>query len=281
VFCADSVGLVVGANGLDINLAGHEIGTPFGSGGGSAAIVNTGGYDDVTIRNGSLVGAVRLVGASRNLIRDVDALGGSDVIRIEGGDANEIRASTLRARGAGISAVGSNGLVIANNDATGGLGPGIRVRGDRARIVRNELPLPTSGGFVAGIDFAGSDNRVVDNVVTGPWPGGGIVLLAGAGNLIAENEVSGAALPQGPGSQFGDGIFVGAFTAGTLLRDNLANMNEGDGIELQGSNARLKDNSANANGDFGIDAAAGVTDLGGNGAFGNGNPLQCRNVFCG
>jgi hypothetical protein len=29
-----------------------------------------------------------------------------------------------------------------------------------------------------------------------------------------------------------------------------------------------------------IDAAAGVTDLGGNVASGNGNPLQCRNVFC-
>jgi hypothetical protein len=25
---------------------------------------------------------------------------------------------------------------------------------------------------------------------------------------------------------------------------------------------------------------AGVTDLGGNTATGNGNPLQCRNVFC-
>ena len=39
-------------------------------------------------------------------------------------------------------------------------------------------------------------------------------------------------------------------------------------------------NTANNNGDFGIDAAAGVTDLGGNYEFGNGNPLQCRNVFC-
>ena len=40
-------------------------------------------------------------------------------------------------------------------------------------------------------------------------------------------------------------------------------------------------NTASTNGDFGIDAAAGVTDLGGNTGSGNGNPLQCRNVFCG
>ena len=33
--------------------------------------------------------------------------------------------------------------------------------------------------------------------------------------------------------------------------------------------------------DFGIDAVSGVVDLGGNTASGNGNPLQCRNVFCG
>jgi hypothetical protein len=33
-------------------------------------------------------------------------------------------------------------------------------------------------------------------------------------------------------------------------------------------------------GDFGIDAEPGRTDLGGNSASGNGNPLQCRNVFC-
>lgn len=31
---------------------------------------------------------------------------------------------------------------------------------------------------------------------------------------------------------------------------------------------------------LGINAVAGVTDLGGNRAHGNGDPLQCRNVFC-
>jgi hypothetical protein len=49
---------------------------------------------------------------------------------------------------------------------------------------------------------------------------------------------------------------------------------------VQGVETRITDNTANGNGDFGIDAVAGVIDGGGNVASGNGNPVQCRNVFC-
>jgi hypothetical protein len=62
------------------------------------------------------------------------------------------------------------------------------------------------------------------------------------------------------------------------VRGNFAHDNAGDGIEMSGTSAQ--DNTANDNGDFGIDAGAGTVDLGGNSAHGNGNPLQCRNVFC-
>jgi hypothetical protein len=280
-FCESSVAvLVVGADGIDVNLVGHELGTPSGSGGGSDAFINP-GHDDVTLRNGSVVGRVRLEDASRNLIRDIEAGGGSDVVIVEGGQANQVRASTIFGRGAGIAANGTDGLVIAGNTVTGGLGPGIRVVGDAARIVRNQLPLEGSAGFVSGIELTGAGHRVVDNVLTGPWRAGSIALLAGADNVIAENQVSGASDDFTPsGDRFGDGIFVGTFTTGTLLRDNVANANDGDGIEVVSPSARLRDNTANFNGDFGIDAAAGVTDLGGNSASGNGNPLQCSNVFC-
>jgi Right handed beta helix region len=280
VFCGDAgVGLIVGADGIDINLAGHLLETLTGSGGGFDAIRNP-GHDFVTVRNGSLVGATHLIGASRNLVRDIEATGGADVIRIEGGAFNEVRANDLSARAAGVAAESSNDLVVANNETTGGLGPGIRVNGDRARIVRNDVPF-LFGSLPAGIELIGSGGRIVDNRVTGPWLGGGIVLDGGADNVIAENEVSDAGNDQPPfADQFNDGIFVGAFTARTLLRDNLVERNTGDGIEVQASNAALLDNRAFDNGDFGIDAAAGVTDLGGNAASGNGNPLQCRNVFC-
>jgi hypothetical protein len=280
-FCDSGAAVLVGADGIDINLAGHGLFTLSGSGGGFDALVNE-GHDDVTVRNGTVVGRVRLEEASRNLIRDLDAAGGGDVVLIQGGQANEVRASRISGRAAGIAATDTDGLVVADNTASGGLGPGIRVGGDAARILRNEVPVDNPAGFVSGIELTGSGGRVVDNVVTGPWQAGAIALLGGTDNVIAENEVSGASdefTP--PGDRFGDGIFVGGFTAGTLLRNNLARDNADDGIQVLSPAARLRDNLATDNGDFGIDAAAGVTDLGGNGASGNGNPLQCRNVFCG
>jgi parallel beta-helix repeat protein len=279
VFCADTAVLVVGANGIDINLAGYELSTPFGVGGGSAVIVND-GFDDVTIRNGSLFGATLLTGASRNLIRGVEATGGGDVIHIEGGASNAIRSSILLGRGSAITVVDSDDLVISGNRATSAIGTGIQVQGDGARIANNELPLANSV-FASGIALRGSDGRVVGNRITGPWLAGGLVLVAGADNVIAENEVSDTGEEEfAMDAQFGDGIFVRAFTAGTLLRNNFVQRNTGDGIQVQASSARLRDNTAVENGDFGIDAAAGVTDQGGNTAFGNGNPLQCRNVLC-
>ena len=65
-----------------------------------------------------------------------------------------------------------------------------------------------------------------------------------------------------------------------MLRANYAHDNLDDGIDVHGTGTRLTDNRADDNGDLGIDAVAGVTDGGGNVATGNGNPLQCRNVFC-
>jgi large repetitive protein len=57
--------------------------------------------------------------------------------------------------------------------------------------------------------------------------------------------------------------------------------NVDDGVDVRSPTTRVRDNRADDNGDFGIDAVSGVVDLGGNTASGNGNPLQCRNVFCG
>ena len=273
VLCPTMRALVIGAPGIDVNLGGHTL---------IGRIGNTAGHADATIRNGSLSG-VELVGASRNRIRDVDV---TFEISIEGGEANEIQSSTV---GEGTAAVGSDRLVIADSTVNSTFEPAVAVSGDQARIVRNRLPVDATGFFSRrpSIELSGSDNRVVENGVGlgGPptvfarSPEPGILLASGARNVIAENEVIN--VPAGSGAdRLGDGIFVAAGTIGTLLRDNLARQNAGDGIEVQSPDARLRDNTANNNGDFGIDAAAGVTDLGGNSAFGNGNPLQCRNVFC-
>ena len=134
----------------------------------------------------------------------------------------------------------------------------------------------------AWASVAGNRNLIRDNHASGR-DGGNLVLLAGSDNALIGNEAFGGvtSLMAGGADFEGDGIFVGAFTAGTLLRDNVAHDNAGDGIEVRGAASRLADNVANDNGDWGIDAAAGVTDLGGNSASGNGQAAQCRNLFCG
>jgi parallel beta-helix repeat protein len=278
-FCESGPALVVGADGVNVNLAGYELGTPTGSGGGSTAILSE-EADDVVVHNGSVVGAIRLTDSSRNVIRNIEARGGSDVVHIEGGAGNAVRFNTLFGRAAAIVVEASDGFVAVGNHAASGLFAGIRVNANGVRIAHNVVPA-TNPIFSTGIDLAGSDGRIVDNEVTGGWMAGGIVLRAGANTVIAENLVSDAGTADPPfEDRFNDGIFVGAFSTGTLLRDNIVQRNTGDGIEVQATNARIGGNQAYDNGDFGIDAAAGVTDLGGNVASGNGNPLQCRNVLC-
>jgi parallel beta-helix repeat protein len=138
-------------------------------------------------------------------------------------------------------------------------------------VVRNDLLAPV---FVNG-----SSNRILDNDIH-QTVGFGIELFAGHNNLVAENEVSNiGVLPFMEDA--GDGIIVRAEAVGSRLRDNVSTSNVDDGIDVRSPSTRLRDNRADDNGDFGIDAVSGVVDLGGNTASGNGNPLQCRNVFCG
>jgi parallel beta-helix repeat protein len=284
VICDSEIdpGLVVGAAGIDINLAGHTLfGRSFSGGAGPTNVLNSGGHADVTIRNGTVFGAtpIQLQGAIRNRILDVNATAAGFAVLIQGGEANEIRASDVGGRSGGVWATGSDRLTVTGTRAAGVFATALRIDSDLARVVRNRMTnegSPSAGN--SRIEVNGSGNRIVGNRLTGD----GIVIEAGAGNVVAENEVAGALLGASPtlADSAGDGIFVGAFTAGTLLRNNIAYSNEGDGIEVDGTATRLRDNVAHSNGDFGIDAVAGVTDLGGNRASSNGNPLQCRNVLC-
>jgi hypothetical protein len=273
-------GPVVGADGIDIALAGHEVRAA------SVALEN-GGFDDVTIHGGTLYAigtALALDGASRNRIRNVSAgllespLTGPSTntgVEIQGGQVNVVRHSDLVGSSVGLRATGSPGLLVA--DSTGvsgsgsrGAGTALLIRGDLARVLRNELS--------ASVYVDGSSNRVVGNRVQAV--GFGIDLAAGHDNLVAENEVHDTVVLPFM-TDAGDGIIVRADAIGTRLRGNVSTSNFDDGIDVRSATTRLRDNRADDNDDFGIDAVSGVVDLGGNTASGNGNPLQCRNVFCG
>jgi parallel beta-helix repeat protein len=273
-------GPVVGADGIDIDLAGHNVRAA------SVALENS-GFDDVAIHGGSLYAigtALALDGASRNRIESVGAglienpFSGPSTnvgVRIEGGEANVVRHSGLAGSSVGLWATNSPGLLVA--DSTGASGSGSRgagtavfVDGNLARVLRNDLS--------ASIYVDGSSNRIVGNRVEAV--GFGIHLFAGHDNLVAENEVHDTTVLPFM-TDAGDGIIVRAEAVGTRLRGNATTSNVDDGIDVRSATTRLRDNRADDNEDFGIDAVSGVIDLGGNTASGNGNPLQCRNVFCG
>ena len=274
-------GPIVGANAIDIDLDGHQVS------GAKFALANSGGFDDVTIRSGTLYAfnkALVLENASRNRVVAVGAgllegpLTGpstNTAISITGGQANEVRRAVLQGSSLGVSATASPGLLVVNS--TGNVGAGSRgggtavaINGDLGRVLRNR--------FLANISASGSNNRIVGNDVEGVYFG--IQVTAGHDNLVAGNQVhETVTLPFAP--EGGDGILVTDTAIGSRLRDNVVTASFDDGIDVRNSTTKLRDNRADDNEDFGIDAVAGVIDLGGNTASGNGNPLQCRNVFCG
>ena len=264
-------GFTIGADGVDINLAGYSLrGFP------TAVAIRNDGHDDVTIRNGSMLGwfsTVNAGSASRNSIRGIEGW----TFSISGGEGNEIRHSSGR------FFIASDGFVLADSRATAGFGskssPAIAVGSDNGRFVRNEIE---GGPFEPGIVVDGSANRILDSEFDGSTEGC-IAIESGDANVVRDNYVHDCPKDSAgtTGIYIGDGIFVAAAATGTLLRDNTVYNNGDDGIDTRSASTGLLSNEAGANADFGIDAAPGVTDLGGNTAFSNGNPLQCRNVFCG
>ena len=103
----------------------------------------------------------------------------------------------------------------------------------------------------------------------------GIALLDADQNTITGNTA--AQNRSGPTGD-SDGIFVDAFSRGTILKANVTEMNTDDGIDVENRATKLIGNTANDNDDRGIEAVPGV-QANGNTARGNTNP-QCVNVVC-
>jgi hypothetical protein len=273
--CAGDFGLKIGADGIDVNLAGYGLsGFVSQRGDGVPAIVNPDGYDDVTVRNGSLGGITgySATGASRNLLRGLSVTGIGQGVSFLGGADNAIRHSDVSGplNGA-VRARDSSRLVVADSQLAGTFfDAGAVIDSDDARIVRNRfIPALDFENRLPALKLTGNRAHIAGNVVSGHWKGG--FVLSGSDNVVVDNQLSGL---------FEDGIFVSPFSSGVLLRGNRIDGMADDGIEVQAAGTRLDGNSATNNGDWGIDAVPGVTDLGGNTASGNGQAAQCRNVAC-
>jgi parallel beta-helix repeat protein len=281
--CPQEAGFIVGANGIDINLAGH---TMFGGiasgGGGPIGIDNTTGYDDVTMRNGTVTGfgfGISMDSALRNHILGLTGFAAGNAVTILAGADTEIRHGDMFGRSFGIRATDSDGLVVADTKSAGAFGDGLNLTGDRSRIVRNDFVRSFGQPLAVGLRLVGSDTRIANNHVDGDWSGG--IVVTGANNVLVDNQVFNVTKPDFPDlpPEYGDGIFIGAFSTGVVLRGNRADSNEGDGIEVRANGTKLESNAAFGNGGWGILAVPGVIDLGGNTAGSNGAG-QCQNVFC-
>ena len=175
---------------------------------------------------------------------------------------------------------------------------------DANQVSDNQVSRNGGGIIVLGSANTVTDNRVADTSGCKRFCGYGISVEAGAGNLIARNEVQrtmrdgiriDAYAPEMPtvdnvvrdnlvSEATVDGLSIGTDGPGivsdTLIEGNLATGSGDDGFDIRRPAATLTGNTANDNFDLGIEAVAGVVDGGGNMAGGNANPLQCTNVFC-
>jgi Periplasmic copper-binding protein (NosD) len=209
-------GIKIGAPGITLDLAGHSVHAH------SASILNE-GYDNVTIKNGSVLGSTRAIdleGVSGNVVRDVSLTGLIDGITLSDSDHNRIVSNDLLSV-AVIVQDGSDDNVIRGNRVRGWEGF-IRIRkSSRNRVVENVSSTPQEVGVVVlqqadhtlvkgnhfdltsgagGVAlFDSSDNQILSNVVQGHpnWDGStsvvGVTLTGSHRNLMRRNSASNTA----------------------------------------------------------------------------------------
>lgn len=275
-------GLVVGADGVTIDLNGHTVSGVWPSSG-----IRIEGFDGVTVRNGVLWVfnfGVDAVDADRLTLSNLDVTGELYGVNLLDSDSARITDSTLTGLGAGIHTESSDELVVVRNTFPGGVGDGftflgtndsrfadnliggantagLTVTGDRNRVTRNQV----SSSMSENIRVSGNDNLVNDNVTSrsDSWS----IIVQGAGNVVVRNEVSSS--------------WIGILASGpaVTLRQNVVRNNVNDGIVVEGATPFVARNVAVGNGLLGITSAE-PADGTRNVAYDNGDPRQCVNVDC-
>ena len=305
VNCANN-GIVIGANGVTLNLNGHRIdgdGTPaagcdFQTEFCDVGVVND-GHDGVTVRHGSVrefgfgvfVGRARhnrvlRISSSRNfffgffIARSARSLvrrsSGHDNVAPEGDGMGlfgshriRIRHSSFRRNpGPGIHVADSTGNLIKGNRFSRD-GFGILIEGDRNRVRRNRLVR--GAGFLVG---QGSRNVIARNHVSRAVDS--IAIEKGRGNLVARNVVVRA---RGAGIRLGlEHPFIGG--AHNVVRRNRVRRSGDDGflVNAKDRHSLLRRNVAVGARDDGFDIESRSTKLRSNLALRNGD-LGIEAVF--
>lgn len=260
-------GVIIGADGVHLNLNGHTISGSFSHGGNSVGVRAT-GRQKLDISNGSVTGfdaGVALINGGGNTVR------GMTVANNVGNTANSYN-STF---GDGILMFSSGGNTVAGNTVAGN-GPfdGIAMIGFGAdnNLIQNNTVKDTTNtnrpyapGLGLGITtnpFLGFDrprtvsvynNQIVGNVVSNN-ASAGISTVSNVGGVIRSN----IAVHNGYGSPFGfaypgNGIGVTHLSRATpdtdvVVENNQSINNRISGVDIYGLNNQILSNKADGNG---------------------------------
>lgn len=288
----ESSALIIGADGVTLDLGGHTV-----SGPAAIGIDNLAGHDDVRIVNGTVSGfgegiflaAGRFAefwpsGADRNELSDLTLSDDQTGVAAYYSEDLLVAHSTFHNHRFGLDLLGVVASRVADNVFSNDDDPIFRRDSAQTAIAlfasdHNEIVDNLTSIDVFGITVNGSGNELVGNTVRLSEFWG--IEVSGADHTLLRHNVANENVDR-PGGQEGgpgDGIFIRQDSSATRLIQNRADRNGDDGIEIRSPDTTLLANRASLNGDFGIEAVPGV-HAAGNHAVGNGNPLQCLNVVC-
>ena len=239
-------GLLIGADGVRIDLGGHTLSGP----GDGVGIDGNGGFDRFTIRNGTISGFLH----------------GIDLVETDHGRIAQV---VVTGNGRGINISRSIGMEVDRVVIDGNRFDGLSVAFSEQTSVRRSA-ITRNG--VSGINELASLGSTYDRDVVVDNELHGITVSQSEGLTIARTEASGNG---------GDGIDLGFWTFGATLDGNA---NERQRRPTASGSTSPAPRSAGTPPTptplTGIAAAAGTIDGGRNRASGNG-AADCTNVACG
>jgi parallel beta-helix repeat protein len=292
-------GVVIGASGITLDLAGHTID---GTGPGDAGHgVRNAGADNVTVTNGRIQqfqNGVSIRLSDANLITGLTLADSGSGVYLEEASLTRILDNEMRSSGTGITLYREGNFNVIRGNSVSGTNNGVLLVGialfpgplvDETEIADNHF-FSNGLGIVllSANDTEVRGNRVVDNSGMGIYDFDGGFSIIG-GNVASRNGTRGIFVSNSTGvvvsgnrtwENGGDGVLVTDSTRQSTVSDNFSKGNGDDGIDVDAPGTTIARNKANFNFDLGIEAVPGVIDGGGNKAQGNGNPAQCVNVSC-
>jgi Periplasmic copper-binding protein (NosD) len=171
-------GLVIGADDVRLDLAGHAVTT---TGHGADGISNP-GFDRVVTENGNVSSpniAIALGAVADNVLRDLSVYGRSGAVVAEGFVRGRIERSAMAGNGP-IRLSAAEDSAVAENRINGDLGSAIYVVGDGNQITDNVADANS------GIGVAGSRNLIARNEAT-LLHGTGVAVSSGTHDVIEDN----------------------------------------------------------------------------------------------